>query len=1508
MATNKKGDVELVVSAKNEATQTINELIQTLEKLGKEAGGSGIAGFFQRLADSSGDLGKKQDELASALDRTRVAQKQLEKANAARERDLQKQRDAIDKTQQSLDKLNAEYEQMAQAAQRTREPTEALTKRFEQQQKRQQTLSKSIQETSVKLKAAQAEFDGNQGVDNTASANIESQRQKVLQLGQAWRETTRTIKEAKAVLAQRAQVRDNADTGQKEAQTRLNALREELKVAREVEKEKRKIVREAAEATDEEVKAKEKAIATTERLKKAVEEQVLVERAARESQKGATREYKAQAKEVDRLVQSADKQKTAYTELKTSLVDYEKAQKAASVDRQRANIEKLTASLEKLQSQYDAAAVRLRKTQEQMNKASGPDPQAVAKFEKLQVKIKDTEQAIREQSAVLEQMEREYHEAGASADQLAQKERELERVTKQVTREQKELESQTGKTANATRRAGNEASRANKQFRLWGDGSRQALSFLQRIRGELLAIGSAYVGIYAVGNSIRSIYDAAVTSEKATARLTARLGKDNKQIAEEMQFVSDTADRLGISYLNLLDQYTRFLAAVPEGELSLEQIRFSFEAVAEAARVTGASMADIQGIFTALSQLAGKGINLEDLRQQLQERIPGALEALRVGLSELEGQYVSTQEVLERINKSELSGAAIVPLALGLRRMFEKGLPVAVDSAQAALGRFNSELDRTELALAESGLLDQLVKGLKEVTAQMRTPEFKEGMQSFAKGMIAVIQFAVILIKNFDAVAAAIKAIIALKLAQYLTAVAIQLKAAAAAAAAAALQMTTAATAVGKLRAAVMLLLRGVLLLPAAFYAGFAIGDMIQRQFPIVRKAMAFLIGVIEKSIIRIGEQWDIFLAELKGGFLTTIKDITKEIITAIPAAIWTAAGAIGNLVGLLNESLGKEINSFAEASLESINRGVDKVLDGLIDTSETDAAIANIRKRADAEAKAVDDIITQMFADIEEQSKKTSVLDVDKAKKDTEQLKGELEDILNGLDYTRIGSNAGASVGDTLLTQFRNITRTLEEESADTLEKRLEVIRSEFDDFLKNLNEFDATTVEGIAELQKKEAAAIAAVRKRTGLSQEAQEKAIAAIRLRTESQVTKLRETQSSLAGARGVVNQLIAIRQEKERIEHADEQVEKAERRINDVIADRKDQQDKVNDMAELGLITAEEQGQRLAKINEESLQRLRDQLNEAKQVAQETGNTELAGFVDNFDNFEEIERRRAAVESLRRLEQQINDEYSIRDAKINTINTLRETGNLTAAEAEEKVKAELEASNAVLGQMIDKAIILAQTLGDEGMVARLQNMRAGLVQINKQVFDGAQLSSSFASGFTNAFSAFVQGTETASDAFRRFIADFLQMIADAILQAAILKAITGSWTGGGGGVGGAVANGLNAMFNHTGGVVGTDGVQKTVSPLAFLGALRYHSGGIAGLKPNEVPTILERGEEVLTRNDPRHVANGGGSPTELKVVNTIDSGSFVSEGMNTTVGQKAVMNFIKANKGRIKGVLG
>ena len=88
--------------------------------------------------------------------------------------------------------------------------------------------------------------------------------------------------------------------------------------------------------------------------------------------------------------------------------------------------------------------------------------------------------------------------------------------------------------------------------------------------------------------------------------------------------------------------------------------------------------------------------------------------------------------------------------------------------------------------------------------------------------------------------------------------------------------------------------------------------------------------------------------------------------------------------------------------------------------------------------------------------------------------------------------------------------------------------------------------------------------------------------------------------------------------------------------------------------------------------------------------------------------------------------------------------------------------------------------------------------------------------------------------------------------------------------GGGFGKTATTVLGAVF-HRGGVVGQPATVRAITPWAFAGAPRYHSGGMAGLRTGEVAAILQRGEEVLRRDDPRHQANqtlgGRRSPTPI-----------------------------------------
>jgi phage-related minor tail protein len=170
------------------------------------------------------------------------------------------------------------------------------------------------------------------------------------------------------------------------------------------------------------------------------------------------------------------------------------------------------------------------------------------------------------------------------------------------------------------------------------------------------------------------------------------------------------------------------------------------------------------------------------------------------------------------------------------------------------------------------------------------------------------------------------------------------------------------------------------------------------------------------------------------------------------------------------------------------------------------------------------------------------------------------------------------------------------------------------------------------------------------------------------------------------------------------------------------------------------------------------------------------------------------------------------------------------------------------------------------------------------------------------FTESLAEGVSVFKSLKVAFRQFAADFLRQIAQMIEQQLVLNAVKGILS----------AVGVPVGTKHSGGIAGrSDNPSRMANPVWFAYAQRYHTGGIAGLKPGEVPAILKRGEEVITQDDPRHVMNGAGGGAagqNIRIVNAIDSGDMLDKAISTRTGERALMNYIRANSNGVKNALG
>ena len=124
-----------------------------------------------------------------------------------------------------------------------------------------------------------------------------------------------------------------------------------------------------------------------------------------------------------------------------------------------------------------------------------------------------------------------------------------------------------------------------------------------------------------------------------------------------------------------------------------------------------------------------------------------------------------------------------------------------------------------------------------------------------------------------------------------------------------------------------------------------------------------------------------------------------------------------------------------------------------------------------------------------------------------------------------------------------------------------------------------------------------------------------------------------------------------------------------------------------------------------------------------------------------------------------------------------------------------------NNAEVKTMIDENYLMnKQNLNlqyQEAMKNDWQKWADEIKQIDQQIFEWSkQAASEFATGFTDAFYEFAEGTKSAKEAFQAFAASFLKNIAKMIMQQLILNAIqkaAGSYFGGIGGGGSAYTAG-------------------------------------------------------------------------------------------------------------------
>lgn len=266
----------------------------------------------------------------------------------------------------------------------------------------------------------------------------------------------------------------------------------------------------------------------------------------------------------------------------------------------------------------------------------------------------------------------------------------------------------TRQLGTAAEQAGHEVAATGKAVAALGSAAAQADPKLDAAKRSVQNLGTEAGGAQRhvaalrdqliAGFAVGQLVQAAAQMEQVAAGLQAVSG-DGQLAGEQMDFVRRMAQSAGVDVVAAGQAFLGLAAATKGTAVEGEPARQVFEAVTLAMAKAGKSSAETQNALLALSQIASKGtVSMEELRGQLGEALPGALQAAANGLG------ITTQDLIALVESGQLAAEDLFPaLAKGLKDLYG-GAPAAQTLSQEITNIKNAFVEMAANIGDEGGL------------------------------------------------------------------------------------------------------------------------------------------------------------------------------------------------------------------------------------------------------------------------------------------------------------------------------------------------------------------------------------------------------------------------------------------------------------------------------------------------------------------------------------------------------------------------------------------------------------------------------------------------------------------------------------------------------------------------------------------------------------------------------------------------------------------------------------
>ena len=1159
----------------------------------------------------------------------------------------------------------------------------------------------------------------------------------------------------------------------------------------------------------------------------------------------------------------------------------------AQIDAYRRQIDVLRAA----RTEYANARIAVKTLTDQMRAGGGDAAELGRQMTAAQAALRNSATAISAQVSKTRELREALRSAGVDTRNLAAAEQQLIANAQRATGAVNSLTAAYQKNGAAAERS------STGQFKFF-ESTRTTLSFAQRLRGELLALATAYVGLQGGVNLAKGALDAYRTTQKIEAQLGAVVGNDAKLIRKEWDYLMATANRIGFGFAEAAPAFAKFAIAAKAFGFSGDETRFVFEKFAEAARVAGQSSSEFEGILKAVEQMLSKGtIQAEELRGQLGDRLPGAftIAAKAAGLT--------TAEFTKMMEQGGIGAEYVINIAREMGETYQ-GIDKASQGLAAAEARFANAGFEFQKAIADGGFVKAYQQFLLDLTALLKSEDGAALAKTLSEGFTKVIEIFKFLANNIELVKVAFSTLIAVGVLRWAVGIAggimkaaeafIAMRAAMAATAAASAAAAAGVASVGTAATASTVATGGLM----AALGGLAgvLGTL---------SAVAAGVGAIGLAVYSV-------VADAKQA-----KRNLDAMNAVGPGTRDTGNQKIGVPYGKQvggptpDPGTGGDASQRAAKALAATLEKNQKDLDRKQKTVTAKSVKDQLDARGDLirdEYKMMRDSANTQIKDKEQLSKTLQTID----KQEKQAL------LIDAKKYQTENAKSGAAAANkeiSLKERVKNELLRIEADLAKDQTKldqtstfderrktRLDAISHSYDKLKKSITQLSTLDKASAADATKKLNAYIGQLQ-----AVEDQKVTLDEIK-RLESELDDQQKLRENGLKKEQALYDSGLITQEQFLANTADI-VKRGDSAITTAASDLQAFVDAAV-KARAGILTLTQQSEIGTKTStataaaSNSDRTINDEINKAQEAA-------IDALVDKRTAAETMLR---AQLDLRRIGE---DEYA---AKVNANNEQYKQQIVALTEA---MTARLEAQRAQ--GILDGTLNATQIASLDAQIAKTKLLT---YETQNAAVQADSLQKSFAqflgSGIDQAFDAVVEsltkiasGQQSVSEGFRNltqgvlsFVASFLLEIGKAIAKQLILNALTNSgnpYLA----AAGAAAGGVRQK--HNGGVIGNgrSGVTRKADPSWFANAPRFHGGGIPGLKSNEVPAILEKGEQVLARDDPNNILNAQRPVNMENVPGTrfvlVDDRSGVPEAMMSAEGEQAQLVMLKRNSATVKSLL-